>query len=93
MHRSQKRDFKVIILCSTKRLCHQLTRSIGHNFGASIIHRGESQLDLDWVLSQFRSEKGPILVATDVVAWGFAIKDIRVKINCDSPSEVEDYVH
>ena len=50
-------------------------------------------MDLDWVLSQFRSEKGPILVATDVVAWGFAIKDIRVKINCDSPSKVEDYVH
>ena len=46
-HRSQERDFKIIILCSIKRLCHQLTRSIGRNFGASVIHKDESQVDLD----------------------------------------------
>ena len=62
-------------------------------FGAAVIHGDESQVDRDWVLNQFHSGKSPILVATDVAARGFDIKDIRVIINYDFPSEVEDYVH
>ncbi|KAK3007114.1 hypothetical protein RJ639_016183 [Escallonia herrerae] len=75
--RSQERGSKVIIFCSTKRLCDQLARSIGRNFGAAAIHGDKSQTDRDWVLSQFRTGKSPILVATDVAARGLDIKDIR----------------
>ena len=75
--RSQERGSKVIIFCSTKRLCDQLARSIGRNFGAAAIHGDKSQVERDWVLNQFRSGKSPILVATDVAARGLDIKDIR----------------
>ncbi|KAI4344727.1 hypothetical protein L6164_011921 [Bauhinia variegata] len=91
--RSQERGSKVIIFCSTKRLCDQLARSIGRNFGAAAIHGDKSQSERDWVLNQFRTGKSPILVATDVAARGLDIKDIRVVINYDFPTGIEDYVH
>ncbi|RWR95191.1 DNA/RNA helicase, DEAD/DEAH box type, N-terminal [Cinnamomum micranthum f. kanehirae] len=91
--RSQERGSKVIIFCSTKRLCDHLARSIGRLFGAAAIHGDKTQDERDWVLNQFRSGKSPILVATDVAARGLDIKDIRVVINYDFPTGIEDYVH
>lgn len=76
--RSQERGSKVIIFCSTKRLCDQLARSIGRNYGAAAIHGDKSQSERDWVLNQFRTGKSPVLVATDVAARGLDIKDIRL---------------
>ncbi|XP_077219269.1 DEAD-box ATP-dependent RNA helicase 40-like isoform X2 [Tasmannia lanceolata] len=91
--RSEERGSKIIIFCSTKRLCDQLARSIGRNFGAAVIHGDKTQGERDWVLNQFRSGKSPILVATDVAARGLDIKDIRVVVNYDFPTGIEDYVH
>ncbi|KAK4380158.1 hypothetical protein RND71_002020 [Anisodus tanguticus] len=91
--RSQERGSKAIIFCSTKKLCDQLARSIGRSFGAAAIHGDKSQGERDWVLNQFRSGKTPILVATDVAARGLDIPDIRVVINYDFPTGIEDYVH
>lgn len=75
--RSQERGSKVIIFCSTKKLCDQLARNIGRPFGAIAIHGDKSQHERDLVLNQFRTGKFPILVATDVAARGLDIKDIR----------------
>lgn len=75
--KAQERGSKVIIFCSTKRLCDQLARTVGRNFGAVVIHGDKSQGERDWVLNQFRCGKSPILVATDVAARGLDIKDIR----------------
>ncbi|KAL3617160.1 hypothetical protein CASFOL_038907 [Castilleja foliolosa] len=91
--RSQERGSKVIIFCSTKKLCDHLTRSIGRNFGAAAIHGDKNQGERDWVLNQFRSGKAPVLVATDVAARGLDIRDIRVVVNYDFPTGIEDYVH
>ncbi|XP_013735897.2 DEAD-box ATP-dependent RNA helicase 40 [Brassica napus] len=91
--RSQERGSKVIIFCATKRLCDHLSRSVGRNFGAVVIHGDKSQGERDWVLNQFRSGKSCVLIATDVAARGLDIKDIRVVINYDFPTGVEDYVH
>ncbi|EOY06862.1 DEAD box RNA helicase family protein isoform 2 [Theobroma cacao] len=90
---AQERGSKVIIFCSTKRLCDQLARSLERNFGAAAFHGDKSQTERDWVLSQFRTGKSPILVATDVAARGLDIKDIRVVVNYDFPTGIEDYVH
>eukprot|EP01018_Ginkgo_biloba_P021526 Gb_35545 [translate_table: standard] len=90
---SQEPGSKILIFCSTKRMCDQLTRSIARQFGAAAIHGDKSQTERDWVLSQFRTGRSPVLVATDVAARGLDIKDIRVVINFDFPNGVEDYVH
>ncbi|KAK3413179.1 hypothetical protein EUGRSUZ_I01775 [Eucalyptus grandis] len=91
--RSQEPGSKIIIFCSTKKMCDQLARNLNRQFGAAAIHGDKSQSERDFVLNQFRSGKSPILVATDVAARGLDIKDIRVVINYDFPTGVEDYVH
>ncbi|KAL0388932.1 UNVERIFIED_CONTAM: DEAD-box ATP-dependent RNA helicase 40 [Sesamum radiatum] len=50
-----------------------------------------SKGERDWVLNQFRTGKSPVLVATDVAARGLDIRDIRVVINYDFPTGIEDY--
>ncbi|XP_049933850.1 ATP-dependent RNA helicase-like protein DB10 isoform X2 [Nymphaea colorata] len=91
--RSQEQGSKVIVFCSTKRLCDQLVRSIRRNFRAAAIHGDKSQGERDWVLNEFRTGRSPILIATNVAARGLDIKDIRVVINYDFPTGIEDYVH
>ncbi|GFY87202.1 DEAD box RNA helicase 1 [Actinidia rufa] len=91
--RSQEPGSKIIVFCSTKKMCDQLARNLNREFGADAIHGDKSQADRDHVLSQFRSGRSPVLVATDVAARGLDVKDIRVVINYDFPTGIEDYVH
>eukprot|EP00245_Coleochaete_scutata_P017520 TRINITY_DN862_c0_g2_i1.p1 TRINITY_DN862_c0_g2~~TRINITY_DN862_c0_g2_i1.p1 ORF type:complete len:626 (+),score=125.81 TRINITY_DN862_c0_g2_i1:242-1879(+) len=91
--RTLERGAKVIIFCSTKRMCDQLSRSLMREFGAAAIHGDKSQQERDSVLAQFRSGRTPVLVATDVAARGLDIKDVMCVINYDFPNGVEDYVH
>ncbi|KAH0936908.1 hypothetical protein HID58_004369 [Brassica napus] len=91
--RSQEPGSKIIIFCSTKRMCDTLARNLTRTFGANAIHGDKSQQERDDVLNQFRSGRTPVLVATDVAARGLDVKDIRVVVNYDFPNGVEDYVH
>ncbi|CAJ1946695.1 unnamed protein product [Sphenostylis stenocarpa] len=91
--RSQDQGSKIIIFCSTKKMCDQLARNLMRQFGAAAIHGDKSQAERDHVLNQFRTGRSPVLVATDVAARGLDIKDIRVVVNYDFPTGVEDYVH
>ncbi|CAN0924508.1 DEAD-box ATP-dependent RNA helicase 46 [Linum grandiflorum] len=91
--RSQEPGSKVIIFCSTKKMCDILARNLSRQFGAAAIHGDKSQAERDQVLSQFRSGRSPLLVATDVAARGLDVKDIRAVVNYDFPTGVEDYVH
>ncbi|GJN05677.1 hypothetical protein PR202_ga23328 [Eleusine coracana subsp. coracana] len=91
--RSQEPGSKIIIFCSTKRMCDQLARNLSRQYGAAAIHGDKSQPERDSVLSDFRSGRCPVLVATDVAARGLDVKDIRIVVNYDFPTGVEDYVH
>lgn len=75
--RSQEPGSKIIVFCSTKKMCDQLARNLTRHFGAAAIHGDKSQGERDYVLNQFRTGRTPILVATDVAARGLDIKDIR----------------
>lgn len=91
--RSQEPGSKIIIFCATKKMCDLLARNLSRQFGAAAIHGDKSQSERDHVLNQFRTGRSPVLVATDVAARGLDIKDIRVVINYDFPTGIEDYVH
>ncbi|VFQ96864.1 unnamed protein product [Cuscuta campestris] len=91
--RSQEPGSKIIIFCATKKMCDQLAGNLKQPYGAAAIHGDKNQADRDFVLSQFRSGRSPVLVATDVAARGLDVKDIRVVINFDFPTGIEDYVH
>ena len=91
--RSLGRGQKVIIFCSTKRMCDTLSRQLAGEFGASAIHGDKSQQERDWVLRQFRDGTRPVMVATDVAARGLDVPNVAAVINYDFPNGVEDYVH
>ncbi|XP_021737705.1 ATP-dependent RNA helicase-like protein DB10 [Chenopodium quinoa] len=91
--RSEEPGSKIIIFCATKKMCDLLARNLSRQFGAAAIHGDKSQSERDHVLNQFRSGRSPVLVATDVAARGLDIKDIRVVVNYDFPTGIEDYVH
>uniref|UniRef100_A0A8R7PMP5 Helicase C-terminal domain-containing protein n=1 Tax=Triticum urartu TaxID=4572 RepID=A0A8R7PMP5_TRIUA len=59
---------------------------------AMSIHGDESQTERDWVLSQFKSAKSPIMKATDVAARGLDVKGVKYVVNYNFPGFLEDYV-
>lgn len=62
---------KTIIFCETKRNCDTLTRSLRQaGWPALAIHGDKEQRERDWVLSEFRAGRTPILIATDVASRG-----------------------
>mmetsp|Transcript_13119 Transcript_13119/g.25777 ORF Transcript_13119/g.25777 Transcript_13119/m.25777 type:complete len:263 (+) Transcript_13119:1338-2126(+) len=91
---SVPRGDKVLIFVETKKGADMLTRAMRTTgFGALCIHGDKKQEERDWVLSDFKSGRSPIMVATDVASRGLDVKDIRVVINYDFPSQIEDYIH
>ncbi|KAL3156968.1 DEAD-box ATP-dependent RNA helicase 20 [Trebouxia sp. C0009 RCD-2024] len=85
---------KILVFCETKRGCDGVTRQLRMDgWPALSIHGDKSQQERDWVLSEFKQNKSPIMLATDVAARGLDVKDIKAVINYDMPGTAEDYVH
>ena len=84
---------RVLIFCSTKRMCDQLSRAFARQIGCNAIHGDKEQRERERVLNEFKDGRSPILVATDVAARGIDIKKVMMVINYDFPPKVEDYVH
>uniref|UniRef100_A0A9J8ACN2 RNA helicase n=2 Tax=Cyprinus carpio TaxID=7962 RepID=A0A9J8ACN2_CYPCA len=89
-----EKENKTIIFVETKKRCDELTgRMRRDGWPAMCIHGDKSQPERDWVLSEFRSGKAPILIATDVASRGLDVEDVKFVINYDYPNSSEDYVH
>nr|XP_057944969.1 probable ATP-dependent RNA helicase DDX17 isoform X2 [Doryrhamphus excisus] len=89
-----EKENKTIIFVETKKRCDDLTRRMRRDgWPAMCIHGDKSQPERDWVLTEFRSGKAPILIATDVASRGLDVEDIKFVINYDYPHSSEDYVH
>ncbi|KFD69250.1 hypothetical protein M514_04547 [Trichuris suis] len=87
-------DPKTLIFVETKRKADELTRWLRQKgWPALCIHGDKAQTERDWVLTEFRTGKSPILIATDVAARGLDVDDIKYVINYDYPQCSEDYVH
>ncbi|GFP89341.1 dead-box ATP-dependent RNA helicase 20 [Phtheirospermum japonicum] len=85
---------RILIFMDTKKGCDQITRQLRMDgWPALSIHGDKSQAERDWVLSEFRAGKSPIMTATDVAARGLDVKDVKYVINYDFPGTLEDYVH
>jgi len=85
---------RVLIFCGTKKTCDDLTRTLRQDgYPARSIHGDKSQQERDWVLAEFKNGASPIMVATDVASRGIDVKDIKLVVNYDFPSQIEDYVH
>lgn len=92
---SDKSEFSsIIVFCSTKKKVSQLTRKLQKNrLNAQAISSDFEQKEREQTISDFRSGRTRILIATDVMSRGIDIKGIDLVINFDVPTDAEDYVH
>ena len=91
---SSQQPERVIIFASSKlkvKEVHKALSRMGLNVGE--MHSDLEQNKREEILHEFRNGKVNILVATDIVARGIDIDDIRLVINYDVPHDNEDYVH
>lgn len=91
---SSQQPERVIIFASSKlkvKEVHKALSRMGLNVGE--MHSDLEQYKREEILHEFRNGKVNILVATDIVARGIDIDDIRLVINYDVPHDNEDYVH
>lgn len=89
-----ERGNKTIIFVETKKKVDDITKAIKREgWSAIAIHGDKSQPERDYVLSEFRSGKTAILVATDVAARGLDVEDVKYVVNFDYPNSSEDYIH
>lgn len=85
---------RTIVFMRTKHradsCCRRLERK---GIKAAAIHGNRSQAQRERALSAFRDGTVDVLVATDVLARGIDISDVRYVVNFDVPAEPTDYIH
>ena len=85
---------RVIIFSSSKAKVKELTSTLmKKKFNVAAMHSDLEQAQREEVMKEFKNGHIDILVATDVVARGLDINDIRLVVNFDIPHDPEDYVH
>ena len=85
---------RVIIFASSKIKVKEVTKALkSMKLNVGEMHSDLEQVQREAVMHDFKAGKINILVATDIVARGIDIDDIRLVINFDVPHDSEDYVH
>lgn len=85
---------RVIIFASSKLKVKEVTKALRKlKLNVGEMHSDLEQAEREEVMYKFKAGHINILVATDIVARGIDIDDIRLVINYDVPHDNEDYVH
>ncbi|KNC77471.1 hypothetical protein SARC_10069 [Sphaeroforma arctica JP610] len=86
---------KMIIFTARKHTCNDLGNQLWESgFAVDCLHGDREQFERTNIMKQYVANDLRMLVATDVAARGLDVRDIKVVINYDFPSNgVEDYVH
>ena len=85
---------QVLVFCRTKHGANRLAKKLdSKGITAAAIHGNKSQGARTRALSEFKSGKIKILVATDIAARGLDIDQLPQVVNFDLPNVSEDYVH
>lgn len=91
---SSQEPERVIIFASSKMKVKEVTKALSRmKLNVGEMHSDLEQSQREEILHEFRNGRVKILVATDIVARGIDIDDIRLVINYDVPHDCEDYVH
>jgi len=91
---TEGRDDRTLIFASSKIKVKDVARSLqSMKLHVREMHSDLNQTERESTMLDFKSGKIKILVATDIIARGIDIDDIRTVINYDVPHDSEDYVH
>ena len=85
---------RIIIFSGKKERVKEINRELQKiKVNCCSMHSDLTQQERDEMMYLFKSGQKDVLVATDIVARGIDIDDIRMVINYDVPHDAEDYVH
>lgn len=85
---------RVIVFASSKIKVKEVAKALkSMKLNVGEMHSDLEQIQRETVMHEFKAGRINILVATDIVARGIDIDDIRLVINFDVPHDSEDYVH
>ena len=85
---------RTLVFSRTKHGADKIVKGLlREGIRAAAIHGNKSQAARQRVLAQFKSDRLPVLIATDIAARGLDVDDISHVINYDMPRDAETYVH
>ena len=85
---------RVIIFGSMKHSVEKLSEELNqHGVSAESLHGNKNHSQRQRALTNFKSGRAKVLVATDVAARGIHVDNVSHVINYDLPNTFEDYVH
>ena len=91
---SQNAPQRTLIFSSSKMKVKELASTLKRmKFNVAAMHSDLEQSQREEVMKEFKNGHIDLLVATDVVARGIDINDIKLVVNFDIPHDAEDYVH
>src|SRR6185312_8597965 len=83
-----------IVFTRTKHGADRVVRRLqSHGIRAEAIHGNKTQNARERALANFRSNKTPLLVATDIASRGIDVDGVTHVVNYDLTHEPETYVH
>lgn len=83
-----------LVFSRTKHGANKITQDlVKAGIEAQAIHGNKSQTARQLALSNFKSRKTRVLVATDIAARGIDVEELPMVINFDLPDTAETYVH
>lgn len=84
----------VLVFSRTKHGADKIARVLNKKgIGCEAIHGNKSQGARQRALTNFKSGKTRVIIATDIAARGIDIVDLEMVINYDLPDVAETYVH
>jgi len=84
----------VLVFSRTKHGADRIARIVSKaGIGCEAIHGDKSQTARQRALTDFKTGKTPVIVATDIAARGIDIDHLELVINYDLPDVAETYVH
>lgn len=87
-------DALVLIFVAQQEAADDLLKELMRNhYVCQSIHGAKEQVDRDQTIQDFKAGIVPIVVATSVAARGLDVKQLKLVIQYDPPSHLEDYVH
>jgi ATP-dependent RNA helicase RhlE len=90
----ERSDESMLVFSRTKHGADKIARVLCKNgIYCSAIHGNKSQNARQKALSDFKSGKTKVIIATDIAARGIDIKDLSIVVNYDLPDVPETYVH
>ncbi len=85
---------RVILFASRKSKVKDISIALKkRGFNVGEMHSDLGQAERDEIMFRYKSRKIDIIVATDILARGIDIDDIRIVINYDVPRDCDDYIH